>query len=261
MSGRAATSNVIPGDFALSVGRPDRVAPAGWRWVALTDLARLESGHTPSRSHTEYWHGTIPWLGIRDAREHHGGVVFETLQSVTQAGIDNSAARVLPKGTVCLSRTASVGYVVVMGREMATSQDFVNWVCGPDIDPGYLQKLLIAENRALFRFGKGSTHTTIYYPELKAFYVCLPGLREQRRIVAKLEALQARNRRARETLETLLSEFVSLDRAILGKAFRGELIPHDPGAESAETMLLRLEGVKQEARGETRKIGRRTPRG
>jgi type I restriction enzyme S subunit len=50
----------------------------------------------------------------------------------------------LPAGTVCLSRTASVGFVTIMGRQMATSQDFVNWVCGPGLDPLLLFFLLVA---------------------------------------------------------------------------------------------------------------------
>jgi type I restriction enzyme S subunit len=203
VSGRAATINVIPGDYALSVGRAGMPCPAHWHWVSLCDVARLESGHTPSREHPEYWDGGIPWIGIKDARINHGGTISETLQTVTSAGIDNSAARLLPARTVCLSRTASVGYVVVMGREMATSQDFVNWVCSPAIEPEFLKQLFVAENKSLFRFGKGSTHTTIYYPEVKAFNVCLPPVNEQRRIVAKLEALQARSRRARESLDAV----------------------------------------------------------
>jgi type I restriction enzyme S subunit len=54
---------------------------------------------------------------------------------VTPLGLENSAARLLPANTVCLSRTASVGYVVIMGKPMATSQDFVNWVCSEAIEP------------------------------------------------------------------------------------------------------------------------------
>jgi type I restriction enzyme, S subunit len=223
LSGRAATINVICGAYALSVGRSEMPAPKGWRWVTLTDVARLESGHTPSREHSEYWDGGIPWIGIKDARLHHGGKIAQTLQTVSQAGLDNSAARLLPAGTVCLSRTASVGYVVVTDREMATSQDFVNWVCGPEIDPSFLQQLLIAENESLFRFGKGSTHTTIYYPEVKAFNVCLPPLNEQRRIVAKLEALQAHSRRAREALDAVPPLLEKLRQSILAAAFRGDL--------------------------------------
>ncbi len=184
---------------------------------------QTESGHTPSREHSEYWDGGIPWIGIKDARIHHGGTIAETLQTVTQEGLDNSAARLLPAGTVCLSRTASVGYVVITERPMATSQDFVNWVCSQAIDPKFLLQLFIAENESLFRFGKGSTHTTIYYPEVKAFQVCLPPVAEQRRIVAELEGLQARGRRAREALDAVPPLLERLRQSILAAAFRGDL--------------------------------------
>jgi type I restriction enzyme S subunit len=106
--------------------------------LPICDVARLESGHTPSRKHPEYWIGKIPWIGIRDVALHDGRVIAETFQHVSQAGLDNSAARLLPKDTVCLSRTASVGYVVMMGKPMATSQDFVNWVCSEALDPEFL---------------------------------------------------------------------------------------------------------------------------
>jgi type I restriction enzyme, S subunit len=94
---------------------------AGWSWVSLRRIARQETGHTPSRSHPEYWGGDIPWIGIRDAGDHHGRIMQNTLQTVTEEGLANSSARLLPEGTVCLSRTASVGYVTIMGRPMATS--------------------------------------------------------------------------------------------------------------------------------------------
>jgi type I restriction enzyme S subunit len=74
-----------------------------------------------------------------------------------------------------------------MGRPMATSQDFVNWICSNDVDPQFLAYLLIAENRSLFRFASGATHQTIYYPEVKAFHVCIPPSAEQTRIVAILD--------------------------------------------------------------------------
>ena len=144
--GRAATTGVILGDYALSVGEPSSPLPEGWRWTRLTDVARLETGHTPSRKHPEYWGGDVPWIGTRDATANHGGTLHRTNQYTNELGIANSSARVLPANTVCLSRTASVGYVVVMGRPMATSQDFVNWVCNPDLlDFRYLTYALLAE--------------------------------------------------------------------------------------------------------------------
>ena len=137
--GREATTGVIPGRVALSVGCPDLEPPKRWKWTSLSSVAQLESGHTPSRRHPEYWDDGIPWIGIKDATENHGRTLSDTYQHVSALGLENSSARLLPANTVCLSRTASVGFVVVMGRPMATSQDFVNWVCGPNIEAHYLK--------------------------------------------------------------------------------------------------------------------------
>jgi type I restriction enzyme, S subunit len=185
--GRNATTRHIPPKLALAVGMPSTSASEGWRWSPLTDLARLESGHTPSRRHPEYWGGIIPWIGIQDARANDGRRIENTEEKTNPLGIENSSARVLPENTVCLSRTASVGYVVVMGRPMATSQDFVNWVCSKNLDHNFLKYLFIAEDEDLLRFASGSVHQTIYFPEVKAFHICHPSLSEQQRIVGILD--------------------------------------------------------------------------
>lgn len=202
--GRAATTAVIPGRYGLSVGKPDLPAPDGWAWTRLADVARLETGHTPSRRHEEYWNGDIPWIGIQDATQNYGRTIQNTSQHVTELGIANSSARVLPAHTVCLSRTASVGYVVTMGRPMATSQDFVNWVCSEEIDSRFLKYVLLAERDSFLRFASGTTHQTIYFPEVKAFHVCLPPIDEQDRIAAVLGTLDDKinsNRRLAALLE------------------------------------------------------------
>jgi type I restriction enzyme S subunit len=202
--GRDATEGLIEGDVALAVGMPTSAAPNGWRWIKLTDLSRLETGHTPSRQKPEYWDGDIPWIGIRDATANHGRTLLDTIQHVTQEGIDNSSARVLPANTVCLSRTASVGYVVVMGREMATSQDFVNWVCDESkLDHRFLKYVLLAENRSFARFSHGTTHQTIYFPEVKAFHVCVPSVNEQRAIANVLTSLDDKIEQNRRTVRAL----------------------------------------------------------
>ena len=204
--GRAATTGTIAGDFALSVGMPERPAPEGWRWTKITDVARLETGHTPSRKHPEYWGGDVPWIGIRDATGNHGQTIYDTLQHTNELGIANSSARILPENTVCLSRTASVGYVVVMGRPMATSQDFVNWVCSSELDYRFLKYVLLSEQSAFLRFASGTTHQTIYFPEVKAFHVCLPSPAEQGAIGHILQTLDDKievNRRMSATLESM----------------------------------------------------------
>jgi len=203
--GRAATTGVIPGEFAISVGNPNSPLPDGWKWTLLTDVARLETGHTPSRKHPEYWGGDVPWIGIKDATGNHGQTIYRTAQYTNELGIRNSSARILPANTVCLSRTASVGYVVVMGVPMATSQDFVNWVCSDALDYRYLKYILLGERNSFLRFASGTTHQTIYFPEVKAFYAALPSIEVQRQVVDILGALDERINLLRETNATLES--------------------------------------------------------
>ena len=229
--GRPATTGTIAGDLALSVGMPDQPPPDGWSWTRLIDIARLETGHTPSRKHPEYWDGEVPWIGIKDATRNHGRKIYDTFQHTNELGIANSSARILPENTVCLSRTASVGYVVVMGRPMATSQDFVNWVCSDRVDSQFLKYVLLGERSAFLRFASGTTHQTIYFPEVKAFHVCLPPLYEQRTIARILGALDEKielNRRMSETLEAMAralfkSWFVDFDPV------RAKMAGRDPG--------------------------------
>lgn len=223
MAGRAATDAIIRGRCAISVNDPGHPTPPGWRRVSLLDVADLGTGHTPSRNHPEYWDGDVAWIGIRDAAANHGGVIDDTAQHITDEGLANSAARLLPKDTVCLSRTASVGYVVKMGRDMATSQDFVTWTCGQALEPDFLMKALLAEGDAIRNFGEGSTHTTIYFPEVKALHIDLPPLAEQRRIVAKLDALHARLACARAELDRIPTLADNLRQQCVSNAFDGSL--------------------------------------
>jgi len=246
--GREATESVTDGRAALSVNIPDREAPEGWAWVSLRRIARQETGHTPSRKHPEYWDGDIPWLGIADANEHHVGIIEETYQHVTQAGLDNSSARLLPAGTVCLSRTASVGYVVRMGRDMATSQDFVTWTCSAALDPEYLMFALLAEGDDIRRFGKGSTHKTIYFPEVRAFHICLAPLEEQKEIVRRVKAALAWIDRIAHEHENAAHLLSNLDQAVLAKAFRGELVSQDPDDEPASALLDRIRAERAQQR-------------
>ncbi|MDP3208138.1 MAG: restriction endonuclease subunit S [Rhodoglobus sp.] len=234
----------IQGRNALCIGEPQKPAPKHWQWVKLDEIARLESGHTPSRLHSEYWDGDIAWVGIKDARLSHGGTIKDTIQKVTQLGIANSSARLLPADTVCLSRTASVGYVVVLGREMSTSQDFVNWVCSPALDPRFLQYLFVAEGDDILRFGKGSTHTTIYFEAAEQFRVCIPAINEQRRIVAKLDDMLARSKRAKEELAAIPALLERYRQSVLAAAFRGDLTADwrakTPEVEPASELLKRI---------------------
>ncbi len=156
--------------------------PAHWSVMPIRLAARLESGHTPSRSREEWWENcTVPWFSLADVWQIRQGaeVIYETSEKISELGLANSSARLLPKGTVMLSRTASIGFSAIMGVEMATTQDFANWVAGKNLLPDFLLWVFRSMQGELRRLMMGSTHNTIYMPDIQSLRFALPPLEEQ----------------------------------------------------------------------------------
>jgi type I restriction enzyme, S subunit len=211
---------VVREDEPVPIALPSKLAraPQGWRWEVLKHVARLESGHTPSRSRPEWWGGDISWVSLTEIRALDGRWVEDTEIKTNPAGVANSAARVLPRGTVCFSRTASVGFVTIMAKPMATSQDFANWVCGDELDPEFLMHALIRSRAELRALATGATHKTIYMPTLEAFQVCLPDRGTQMRIAARLKDQLAGVAAARRSAKAQVGEFANLTNAIVAES-------------------------------------------
>lgn len=160
--------------------------PDGWDLVNLTEVARLETGHTPDKDKEEYWKGDIPWVSLHDTKNLDGLRISETEQTISPLGLSNSSARLLPEGTVVFSRTATVGKATILEREMATSQDFANYICGEDLNNKYLAHLFRFMKPEWERLMAGSTHSTIYMDVFRNLQILLPPLEEQERIAEVL---------------------------------------------------------------------------
>lgn len=170
---------------------PLEALPEGWRRAKLRHVATMHTGHTPSRSKPEYWEDTsIPWFTLADVWQLRPGTrkyLGETKSMISPLGLENSAAELLPKGTVVLSRTASVGFTGIMPRAMATSQDYWNWVCGPQLCPEFLWNVFRAMKSDFDSLKAGSTHKTIYQADAAALQIPLPPVQTQQAIVDHLD--------------------------------------------------------------------------
>ncbi len=197
--------------------------------VPLKFYARTGTGHTPSREHPEYWipsECVVPWFTLADIHQIRDGrriEVTETRERVSEAGLANSSAFKLPAGTVILSRTASVGFSAIMGSEMAVSQDFMTWTCGPRLDPLYLLMTLRAMQPELRGLMHGSTHKTIYMPDLHALRVPLPEVRAQRETVDRALTIAASTWPLVDELEMIQSALSEYRDALITEAVTGQL--------------------------------------
>lgn len=200
--------------------------PAHWVVGKLQAFACRESGHTPSRQHPEYWENcSIPWFSLADVWQIRDGMVkyvYQTKELVSELGLANSSARLLPAGTVMLSRTASVGYSAIMGCDMATTQDFVNWVCHDNLRPEFLLYVLRGMRTEFDRLMIGSTHQTIYMPDIAKLAMARPPETEQVAIcqfldqqIEKIDSLVSTAEKSEALLQERRSALISA--AVTGK--------------------------------------------
>lgn len=203
--------------YSVTERSPARVN--GWTWELLTDVAVLATGHTPDRTRPDYWNGDVSWLSLPEIRAHDGRVVDRLATRISQAGLANSSAVLLPAGTVCMSRTASVGFVTVLGQPMATSQDFHNWIPGPSILPGYLMEALRASRAEILRLCVGSVHKTLYQRIAQRLRVLLPPLSVQREIADVAQRSQA----LQVVLDRRADRLRRLREGVQQRAFNGGL--------------------------------------
>jgi len=236
----------------IVIGEVEAYTPQTWSWVSLIDVATLESGHTPRKSVPEYWEGgNVPWICLQDIRAAHGKIIYETLYMPTMLGIDNSSARLLPEGTVCFSRDISVGFVTIMGRSMATTQHFANWICGSKLFNKYLMYAFMAASSSLIQSGEGTTVRTLYMPALKRIQILLPPIEEQKEIVHQIESLYKAVDIIEQQYQEIQANLDQLDQSILAKAFRGKLVPQDPNDEPASVLLERIRAERAELQTKT----------
>ncbi len=130
MEGRWSPGESLPGMPAeLYDLFPDRLVPSeigevpeGWEVGVLDDAVELLSGGTPKTATAEYWNGDIPWYTAKDAPAPNDVFVVDTERKITQAGIDNSATKMLPPGTTIISARGTVGRLACLGIPMTMNQ-------------------------------------------------------------------------------------------------------------------------------------------
>ncbi len=161
--------------------------PIGWQLSRLNELCEWGSGGTPRRSEASYFGGAFPWITISDLND---GRVNNTAENLTESGIKNSAAKLVPEGTVLVALYGSIGKLGITTRPSTTNQAIACALPNEQaFDHLYLFHYLRSKRHELGLQGTGVTQKNIYLGDIKAFEIPVAPRVEQTRIVAKLEEL------------------------------------------------------------------------
>ncbi|RKQ70360.1 restriction endonuclease subunit S [Oceanibaculum indicum] len=198
---------------------------AGWRSVALGEVCAIINGGTPKSQVKAYWDGEVQWLTPKDMGQMQGREIGETPRTITQAGLDNSSARLVPPQSVILSTRAPIGHLAVNTVSMAFNQGCRGLVPSDALDHLYLYHFLSASKELLQSLGTGTTFKELSSGNLKQVQIPLPPLEEQRRVVAILdeafEGLACARTNAEANLQNARELFESLRFAMLSERTEG----------------------------------------
>lgn len=96
--------------------------PKGWTVCKLSSLIEITGGGTPKRANEEYWNGNIPWFSIQDIPNESQAIVIDTLEKITELGLNNSSTKILSKGTTIITARGTVGKLAFVSTPMAMNQ-------------------------------------------------------------------------------------------------------------------------------------------
>ena len=141
----------------------------------LGDVAQVIGGGTPSTTKEEYWNGEIGWLTPRDLTGYSYKYISKGERNITEEGLKNSSARLIPEGTVLMTSRAPIGYLAIAGKELCTNQGFKSFIVDEDkINNEYLYYLLKSNIDRIKSLGMGSTFAEVSASILKSFEIEIP---------------------------------------------------------------------------------------
>jgi len=188
-----------------------------WESAKLKDLfIKGGSGGTPNTGNKAYYNGDIPFLSISDISKS-SGIITKTEKNITQYGLNNSAAYIVPKGSVSLAMYASVGKVAKLGIDVATSQAFYNMEFESEDLSNYIYfylKKMESEN-SWEKLVSTGTQSNLNAEKVKTAKVDIPALDEMRKLNLFFGSLNNKIHLETENL-TKLKQF---KQAMLDKMF------------------------------------------
>lgn len=174
--------------------------------IELGEVCNIFNGATPLRSDETFWkNGTVNWFTIDDIREQ-GRIIKYTKQKITKEGFENSSVKLLPKNSVLLCCTASVGEYAITEVELTTNQQFNGLVINDDFKekllPKFLFHLASTFKEELIRLSGKTSFNFVSVGTLRQIKIPLPPLSVQQEIVAKIEQYEKIISGAKQIVET-----------------------------------------------------------
>lgn len=217
--------------------------PSNWSWVKLGDIGDVIGGGTPSTSIEEYFDGDIAWITPADLTGFKNKYISKGRRNITEAGLKNSSARLIPKNSVLFSSRAPIGYVVISSNELCTNQGFKTIIPNKKIDSEFVYYFLKSAKQLTEKNASGTTFKEISAKNFANLPIPLPPLQEQKKIVEKIEELFSGLDNGVASLKKAKEQIRLYRQSVLASAFSGKLVK-DEKRETKNELEAHLNGIQ-----------------
>ena len=182
-----------------------------WKETVIGDVADVIGGGTPDTTVSSYWDGDIAWFTPTEIG--HNKYVRKSKRTISEKGLCNSSAKLLPLGAILLTTRATIGETSITLNACTTNQGFQSLISKSNIDNEFLYYLIGTKKKDLFEKACGSTFMEISANEVRKIRIKAPTKQEQVRIAKFLAILDKRI----ETQIGAINKHESLIKAIAGE--------------------------------------------
>ena len=187
-----------------------------WDQKSISDVANVVGGGTPDTTIAEYWDGNIQWFTPSEIGKSK--YISKSERKITQSGLNNSSAKILPQGTILLSTRATIGECSIAMEECSTNQGFQSLISKSNYNSEFVYYLIQTKKKDLIRNACGSTFLEISANKVRKIKCRVPQINEQDKITQLLSLIDKRI----ATQNKIIEDLKKLKVAIIENAFCGK---------------------------------------
>ena len=193
----------------------------GWERKKLGEISDIINGGTPDTTVPKFWDGENLWITPKDMGKLESIYVDDTLRKLTDEGLNNSSAKILPPNSIILSSRAPIGHLAINTKPISTNQGCKGLVPKKGVDTLFLYYFLSKSVDLLNSLGTGATFKELSGSKLGTVEIPLPPLPEQQRIVSILDECFSAIERSRNNAEQNLKNAKEVFESYLQGVFGG----------------------------------------
>lgn len=195
-------------------------ARSEWKQGTVCDLGTVVGGSTPSKSKPEYYTDSgIAWITPKDLSVNKSKFIYHGENDITELGLKNSSASIMPKGTVLFSSRAPIGYIAIAAGEVTTNQGFKSIVPKPEIGTAFVYYFLKYNLPVIEGMASGSTFKEVSGATMKKVPAFIPDAETLNQFRQFCEPLFAQQK----VLEIQNESLAELRDSLLPKLMAGEI--------------------------------------